>query len=103
MCGHCKFGSSAFIVVQPTLCNGLLFCVKAHGFRAMGVVVSHEALFPPTETVESHRNGDRHVHTDHSNLNAMRKFSRYLTIPREDGRAITIFMLVDQPSCAAEM
>src|ERR1700761_6381017 len=100
---HCEFCASAFVVVQPTLCNGFLFCVETHGFRAVSVVIAHQALFPSTEAMEGHRHGNGNIHANHSYLNTMRKFSRYLSIPREDRGAITIFMFVNQLQCAGKI
>jgi len=59
-------------------------------------MITHEAFLPSTKAMEGHGNGDGNVYANHAHLNTMRKFSRYLSIAREDRSAITIFMFIDQ-------
>ncbi|MDT4866016.1 hypothetical protein FQZ97_1008490 [compost metagenome] len=65
----------------------------------MLVEVTEARSLPATEGVVSNRNRDRHVDTDHANLNAACKIARCITVAGEDSNAIAEFMFIRQSQC----
>ena len=58
--------------------------------------VSKERRLPPAETVVGNWDRDRYVDADHSDFNIELKLPRRATILREDRRAVSERILIDQ-------
>src|SRR4051812_2793484 len=83
--------------VRPALGDLLVLGPEADAFRPMLVDVAEARALPAAEGVVGDRHRDRHVDTDHADIDPGGELARGVAVAGEDGNAIAIFMLARQP------
>ena len=68
----------------------------------MDSVIAKERALPASEAVEGHRNGDRDIDANHSDLDAVSEGAGGVSVAGEDGSSVTELVFVDQLECGFE-
>src|ERR1700691_3221832 len=92
---HDKFGTHR-IGFGPALRDGLETRIEAKAFGTVGVMIAEHGITPATETVESHRYRNRHIHADHAYLDVGNEGACNRTALREHRGTIRILVGVDE-------
>ena len=98
---YCLFGSRHYKLSTfgnafwPALHYALLFGVEANAFLAICVHIAKEGLLPSTKTMPSHWYWDRHVNTNHANLNATGKLACNVAVTSKASDTVTKFARIN--------
>src|ERR1700689_5608222 len=84
------------IGLGPALRDRLEPSVKAEALGSVGMMIAEHRIAPAAETVERHRYRDRHIDSDHADLDVAGESARDRAALGEDRGAISVLVSVDE-------
>src|SRR5436309_1402112 len=115
LCGMSSKGSAegrnmerAFVTgvdeaVGPALGHDLVLGPEAQALLPVLANVAETGALPPAEAVVGNRHRDRHIDSDHPNVDSRSEFARRVAVAGEDRDAVAIFVLAGEADCLLEI